>query len=321
MPRKGSKTKKKARSHDEGLWIICEDLGWIEVVQKAITSDKLLPPPKTVKGRQREDGRIEVLEDATYGLPREDLANLVKDELAKLDFTAEKVWKDDPIGETRLNNMIGAIIKIGFSFPLGIARKGRIQATEKYVIDRKLQKVEEWEEYIVDEDEETGARSYTPMPYLFQTHQIEEKALPLVYWDLWFADKLYELPGYSEADKRKITRLIDKLANYPFPVFEEGEPVIDTETGKQQIEYGEAMLYMSGFQLQSGSKRQYHAFIRSRSLKEKDGTEKVILEMKLSRAIKTFAHAFERPSDVAAEIAVPLIGIKGVEEMLKAVSI
>jgi len=323
--RKKSK-KRKTRSHDEGLWIITEEGNWIEVKKSLISSEKIIPRPAIRWGKPHVEGKpIELVENASFPVFREDHATLVKDKFAKMDFTAENLFPGDKIADTRYNNLISAIITVSKDIPL--------DTYEKYKVDRHLQKVEDAQKYqVVGVNESTGKEILNVFPELLMTHQIYEKdqaqgtlkVLPRIYYDVWLTEKLYELKAFDDAGRFGLTKLMNKLENYPFPVLkEDGTPELDGD-GTPLLKHEEAMLYFDGYVAQTGSSQQYHAFIVAHRIQAEDG-EKFIFEMKLSKTIKKFTKAMDLPLEGEIPITVsaqqrPLV-ISDVAEMLKAITV
>lgn len=338
MPRVGSKKKKKPRSHDKGLWIVTVNGTWIEVKKSAITAEKIVPQPAIRIGKPYIEGKpIELLESATFPVHRESHVELVKAKFAELGFTAKEIWPGpsipvldelgapvlddegepmveyagDPIAETRYNNLLAAFTQISTGIPL--------DTYSRSFVDRNLQIVEEWEKYrVVGYNEVSGLEILEQFPHLQQTHQIHEKVLPRIYYDLWLTEKLYELPAYDDAGRFELWKLAQRLNDYPFPIFKDGKA-----TG--EFEHQEAMLYMEGYVAQTGSSQQYHAFIAPQRITQENGSEEFILEMKLSKTLKQFSKSqpVPKPDEVPVTVTKaqkPLI-MAGVAEMLKAVAV
>ena len=325
MSKRKSK-KKKTRSHDEGLWIITEEGIWIEVKKSLIKADKIVPSPAIRWGKPHVEGKpIELVENASFPVFREDHATLVKDKFAKMDFTAENLFPGDKIADTRYNNLISAIITVSTDIPL--------ETYQKYKVDRHLNKVEDAQKYkVVGINEDTGREILDVFPLLQMTHQIYEKdrvqgtlkVLPRIYYDLWLTEKLYELRAFDDGGRFEMVKLMNKLENYPFPVLkEDGTPELDGD-GTPLIKSEEAMLYYDGYVAQTGSSQQYHAFIVSQRIQTEDG-EKFVYEMKLSKTIKKFTKTMDIPLEDEIPITVsaqqrPLV-ISDVAEMLKAITV
>ena len=325
MSKRKSK-KKKTRSHDEGLWIITEEGIWIEVKKSLIKADKIVPSPAIRWGKPHVEGKpIELVENASFPVFREDHATLVKDKFAKMDFTAENLFPGDKIADTRYNNLISAIITVSTDIPL--------ETYQKYKVDRHLNKVEDAQKYkVVGINEDTGREILDVFPLLLMTHQIYEKdrvqgtlkVLPRIYYDLWLTEKLYELRAFDDGGRFEMVKLMNKLENYPFPVLkEDGTPELDGD-GTPLIKAEEAMLYYDGYVAQTGSSQQYHAFIVSQRIQTEDG-EKFVYEMKLSKTIKKFTKTMDIPLEDEIPITVsaqqrPLV-ISDVAEMLKAITV
>ena len=325
MSKRKSK-KRKTRSHDEGLWIITEEGIWIEVKKSLIKADKIVPSPAIRWGKPHVEGKpIELVENASFPVFREDHATLVKDKFAKMDFTAENLFPGDKIADTRYNNLISAIITVSTDIPL--------ETYQKYKVDRHLNKVEDAQKYkVVGINEDTGREILDVFPLLLMTHQIYEKdrvqgtlkVLPRIYYDLWLTEKLYELRAFDDGGRFEMVKLMNKLENYPFPVLkEDGTPELDGD-GTPLIKAEEAMLYYDGYVAQTGSSQQYHAFIVSQRIQTEDG-EKFVYEMKLSKTIKKFTKTMDIPLEDEIPITVsaqqrPLV-ISDVAEMLKAITV
>ena len=322
----GKTKRKKTRSHEEGLWLITENDIWIEVKKSVIKSDKIVPAPAIRYGKPYEEGKpIELVENASFPVFREDHADLVKKKFADMDFTAEKLFPGDEIAETRYGNLITAILSISTDIPLA--------SYERYKVDRRLNKVEEFEKYqVVDVNPDTGREILNRFPYLNMTHQMYEKdrasgalkALPRIYYGLWLTEKLYELRAFDDAGRFEMKRLMDKLNDYPFPVLDgEGNPQLDGDE-KPMVKHEEAMLYFDGYVAQSGSSQQYHAFIVPVLIQAEDG-DKFVFEMKLSKTIKKFTKAMDVPAADEVPITVsaqqrPLV-MSSVAEMLLKVTV
>ncbi len=332
MSKRKSK-KRKTRSHDEGLWLITEEGIWIEVKKSLIKADKIVPAPAIRWGKPHVEGKpIELVENASYPVFREDHPTLVKQKFADMDFTAESLFPNDEIAETRYNNLINAILTVSKDIPL--------DTYEKYKVDRHLNKVEDAQKYqVVGINEDTGREILDVFPELLMTHQIRERALPLpeapnalgplkvlprIYYDLWLTERLYELKAFNDAGRFEMTRLMNKLENYPFPVLkEDGTPELDGD-GQPMVKHEEAMLYFDGYVAQTGSTKQYHAFIVSQRIQAEDG-EKFVFEMKLSKTIKKYTKTMDIPVEGEIPITVsaqqrPLV-ISDVAEMLKAITV
>ena len=318
--------KKKTRSHEEGLWLITENDIWIEVKKSLIKSDKIVPAPAIRYGKPYvEDKPIELVENASFPVFREDLTKLVIDKFAGEGFTADKLFPDDEIADTRLTNIITAALTLAQEVPL--------TSYARYKVDRHLNKVEEFEKYqVVGINESTGREILDRFPYLSMTHQIYEKdrasgalkALPRIYYDLWLTEKLYELRAFDDAGRFEMHRQMQKLNNYPFPVIgEDGKPELDGD-GEPMVKYEEAMLYFDGYVAQSGSSQQYHAFIVPVLVQGEEG-EKFIFEMKLSKTIKKYTKLMDVPQEGEIPVTVsaqqkPLV-MSSVAEMLKQIAV
>lgn len=324
MSKRKSK-KRKTRSHDEGLWIITEDGIWIEVKKSLIKADKIVPAPAIRWGKPYVEGKqIELVENASYPVFREDHSTLVKQKFAEMDFTAESLFPGDEIAETRYSKLIGAIVSVSMDIPL--------ETYQRFKVDRHLNKVEDAQKYqVVGMNESTGREILDVFPELQMTHQIREKnqqgilkVLPRIYYDLWLTERLYELKAFNDAGRFEMTKLMNKLDNYPFPVLkEDGTPELDGD-GQPMVKREEAMLYFEGYVAQTGSSQQYHAFIVSYRIQAEDG-EKFVFEMKLSKTIKKFTKTMDIPMEGEIPLTVsaqqPTLVISDVAEMLKAITV
>ncbi|KKN44922.1 hypothetical protein LCGC14_0688000 [marine sediment metagenome] len=318
--------KRKTRSHEEGLWLITEDGRWIEVKKSVIKSDNIVPAPAIRYGKPYVENKpIELVENASFPVFREDHAVLIKAKFAAMDFTAEKLWPEDPIAETRYDNLISAIVTVSGEIPLA--------SYQRYKIDRRLNKVEDFEKYqVVGVNESTNREILDRFPYLAMTHQIHEKdqttgtlkVLPRIYYDLWLTEKLYELRAQNDGGRFGLHTYAQKLNNYPFPVMgEDGSPELDGDN-KPMVKYEEAMLYCEGYVAQSGSSQQYHAFIVPVLVQGEEG-EKFIFEMKLAKTIKKYTKLMDVPQEGEVPVTVsaqqqPLV-MSSVAEMLKQITV
>lgn len=298
------KKRSKTRSHDSGLWLITADGNWIEVKKSLIKSDNIIPSPAIRYGKPFVEGKpIELVENATFPVFRDDHSDLIKARFAEMEFTAEKLFPDDPIADTRYTNLIGAIVTVSRAIPLATYKR--------HMVDRKLQIVEEHQKYqVVGINEETGREILDEFPYLLTTHQIWEKnqegvlkVLPRIYYDLWLTEKLYELRAQDDAGRFEMVKLMDKLENYPFPVMEDGVQKMDGD-GKPMLSHEDAMLYYDGYVAQSGSSQQYHAFIIANRVQAEDG-EKFVFEMKLAKTIKKYTQLMDVPQEGEVPVTVP----------------
>uniref|UniRef100_A0A6M3M0Z0 Uncharacterized protein n=1 Tax=viral metagenome TaxID=1070528 RepID=A0A6M3M0Z0_9ZZZZ len=286
------------------MWLITEGGNWIEVKPSVIKSDNIIPQPAIRYGKPYVEGKpIELVQNATFPVFREDHADLIKTRFAEIDFTAEKLFPDDEIAETRYSNLIGAIVTVSQDIPLA--------SYTRQMVDRKLRLVEEHQKYqVAGIDEGTGREILTEFPYLTKTHQIREwddegnlKVLPRIYYDLWLTEKLYELKAQDDAGRFELVKLMEKLENYPFPVYEEGSPKFDGD-GEPMISYEEGMLYFDGYVASTGSSQQYHAFIVPNRVQAEDG-EKFVFEMKLAKTIKKFTNLMDVPQEGEVPVTVP----------------
>jgi len=299
------KKSKKTRSRDEGLWLITEDGNWIEVKKSLIKSDNIVPQPAIRYGKPHVEGKpIELVENATFPVFREDHADLIKAKFAEMKFTADKLFPKDPIADTRYTNLISAIVTVSKEIPLA--------SYARQMVDRKLQVVEETQKYqVAGINEGTGREILTEFPYLTMTHQIWErndegtlKVLPRIYYDLWLTEKLYELRAQDDAGRFEMVKLMDKLENYPFPLLgEDGVPKFDGD-GEPMVSYEDAMLYYDGYVAQSGSSQQCHAFIVANRVQAEDG-EKFVFEMKLAKTIKKYTQLMDVPQEGDVPVTVP----------------
>jgi len=319
------KKKSKTRSHDSGLWLVIADGNWIEVKKSVIAADNIVPRPAIRYGKPYVEGKpIELVENATFPVFREDHADLIKAKFAAIEFTADKLFPGDEIAETRYTNLIGAIVTVSREIPLA--------TYQRHMVDRKLQKVEETQKYqVTGINESTGKEILEEFPYLNMTHQIYEKdqasgalkVLPRIYYDLWLTEKLYELRSLDDAGRFGLYKEAQKLNNYPFPVMEDGVQKVDGD-GEPMVKYEEAMLYYEGYVAQSGSSQQYHAFIVPVLVQGEDG-EKFICEMKLSKTIKMYTKLMDVPQEGEVPVTVagkqqPLV-MSSVAEMLLKVTV
>jgi len=318
------KKKTKTRSRDEGLWLVTADGNWIEVKKSLIKSDNIVPNAAIRYGKPYVEGKpIELVEPSTFPVFREDHDVLIKEKFAEMGFTAEKLFPDDEIADTRYSNLISAIMTVSREIPLS--------TYERHMIDRKLQKVEDHQKYqVAGINEETGREILVEFPYLLTTHQIWEKnqegilkVLPRIYYDLWLTEKLYELQARDDAGRFEMRKLMDKLENYPFPVMEDGVQKMDGDESPM-VSYEDAMLYYDGYVAQSGSSQQYHAFIVANRIQAEDG-EKFIFEMKLAKTIKKYTNLMDIPKEGEMPVTVsgkqkPLV-MSSVAEMLKQVAV
>ena len=318
--------KRKTRSHEEGLWLITEDGNWIEVKKSVIKSANIVPEVAIRYGKPYVENKpIELVENASFPVFREDHAALIKDKFAALDFTAEKLWPEDPIAETRYDKLISAIVAVSGEIPLA--------SYQRFKVDRHLNKVEDFEKYqVVGMNESSGREILDRFPYLAMTHQIHEKdqttgtlkVLPRIYYDLWLTEKLYELRAQNDGGRFGLHTYGQKLNNYPFPVIgEDDSPELDGDN-KPMVKYEEAMLYCEGYVAQSGSSQQYHAFIVPVLVQGEEG-EKFIFEMKLAKTIKKYTKLMDVPQEGEVPVTVsaqqqPLV-MSSVAEMLKQITV
>ena len=318
------KKSKKKRSHDEGLWLITAEGNYIEVKKSVIKSDNIIPRPAIRYGKPYVEGKpIELVENATFPVFRDDHADLIKKRFAEMEFTAEKLFPDSEIAETRYSNLISAIVTVSQDIPL--------DTYQRRMVDRNLKLVEETQKYqVTGINESTGKEILEEFPYLSMTHQIREKdqegalkVLPRIYYDLWLTEKLYELRAQDDAGRFELVKLMNKLEAYPFPVMEDGAPKMDGDE-QPMIKHEDAMLYYDGYVAQSGSSQQYHAFIIANRIQAEDG-EKFIFEMKLAKTIKKYTKLMDIPLEGEVPVTVsgkqkPLV-MSSVAEMLLKVTV
>jgi len=318
------KKRSKTRSHDSGLWLVTADGNWIEVKKSVIKADNIIPSAAIRYGKPYVEGKpIELVESATFPVFREDHADLIKAKFAEMEFTAERLFPDDPIADTRYTNLIGAIVTVSNDIPLATYKR--------HMVDRKLQIVEEHQKYqVTGINEKTGLAILEEFPYLLMTHQIWEKnqegvlkVLPRIYYDLWLTEKLYELRAQDDAGRFEMVKLMNKLEAYPFPVMEDETQKMDGD-GQPMISHEDAMLYYDGYVAQLGSSQQYHAFIVANRIQAEDG-EKFVFEMKLAKTIKKYTKLMDIPKEGAVPVTVagkqkPLV-MSSVAEMLLKVTV
>ncbi|MCK4266137.1 MAG: hypothetical protein KAX31_02580 [Thermoplasmata archaeon] len=318
--------KKKTRSHEEGLWLITAGGLWIEVKKSVIKSDNIVPAPAIRYGKPFEEGKtIELVENATFAVHREDLTDLIISKFEGEGFTADKLFPGDEIATTKLRNIITATLTTSREIPLS--------SYERYKVDRQLNKVEEFEKYkVVGVNESTGREILDRFPYLNMTHQIYEKdqnsgalkVLPRIYYDLWLTEKLYELRAFDDGGRFAMYKEAQKLNNYPFPMLtEDGSPELDGD-GTPLVKHEEAMLYYDGYVAQSGSSQQYHAFIVPVLVQGEEG-EKFIFAMKLAKTIKKYTKLMDVPQEGEIPMTVssqqkPLV-MSSVAEMLAKITV
>ena len=281
---------------------------WFEVKPSKIDASKIMDEIAIRYGKPSEDGkRIELIESATFPVFREDTIELVKKQFKELGFTAKTLFPKDELAETRFNNLLQATIKVTQEIPL--------QSYNRSFVDKKLNKVSEYEKYYVTGINETsGVEQLAVLPYYEKTHQIFEKddtgklwILPSIYWDIWLPESYYELAPYTDEDRFGLARLVNKLEDYPIP----------TPDGK--VEKQEAMLYKEGYIAQSGASSGYYALIRGKKVIGEDKEEKFTLEMKISKSIFKYQHLvpFPKKGEIPATVGVqkPIMQM-GVAELL-----
>ena len=327
-----SKRKKsKARSHDEGLWLVTAEGKWIEVKKKAIKSDNIVPPIDICYGKPFVEGKpIEQVFGVSYPNSREDASTLIKERFAVADFTAENLFPKDPIAETKYTKFIDAVIKTFEEIPLAPPKnQGGPGSTRRGMVDRHLKPVEEYDKYQNTGINEAGRPILKQFPYLTTTHQIYEKdqvdgtlkVLPRILYDVWLPEMLYELYALDDGGRFALYQEAQKLNNYPFPVMEDGVQKMDGD-GQPMVSYDEAMLYYDGYVAQSGSSKQYAAFIIPVQIQGKEGPQ-FIFEMKLTKAAKKYSKLMDVPKE--GEVPVTVTGkqmvTSTVEEMLKLVTV
>jgi hypothetical protein len=312
MPRVKDDTKKKSRSHDEGLWLVTAEGGWFEVKPSKIDAAKIVEEIAIRYGKPSVDGKhIELVESATFPVFRDDAVNLVKTEFSNLGFTPDKLFGKDPVAETKFNNFLTAVLKVASEKPLATYKRD--------FVDKSLNKVDSYEKYYVANVTAAGVEQLQKLPYYEKTHQIFEKdesgklwILPSLYWDMWLPESYYELEPRTDEDRFGLAKLVEKLEDYPIPR-PDGKGVVKQE----------AMLYREGYIAQSGASSGYYAFIRGKKVEDKDGSKKFTLEMKLSKSAFKYQHlvAFPKEGEVAATVGPqkPIMQM-GVAELLAGIA-
>lgn len=312
--RKGSKQK---RDLGKGLWLV-HDGDYISVKKTLLKPENITPQPAIRHGRELEGGRIELLETAHRPVFREDLVDHIEKIMDESGATAAKIFKEDPIAETKRKSIIRASLAIAGDWPLQTYKRGKV--------NRKLEWVEDPELFQVVSVSETGKEILEPFPYLEMTHQFpisRANIWPRMYWDLWLPDKLYEIHGADDAARFKLWKLMNELDNWPFYKKDKAGNIVKDGTGEPIVEgREEAMAVLEGYNATSGTTKQYHALLTTKRIVSED-EERFVLVMMLSRSVKKYANAMPVPKPGEVPITIqseqkPLV-VESVAEMLKAV--
>lgn len=318
------RSRKKSRSHDEGLWIVTEEESWIPVKKTLLKAENITPQPVIRKGKPYIEGQsVELVEPAQWPVFRDDTASLVKKMFMEQGFKPEMLFPKDPIAESRLDKLIESVLTVTQEIPLASYKMGSV--------DKTLKKVQEIQKYqVVGVNEKSGKEIVRPFPDLQMTHQIFEKdekitwVFPRVYWDLWLQESIHAITAVDDVGRFELWKLAQKLNDYPFSRTDpaDGKVILDKK-GKPTIIREEGMIIKEGYVAQSGSSQQYHALLMPVRIVEKDVPEQFVFLMKLSQTIIRYTDAMRVPLPGEVPVTVskeqkPLV-MASVAEMLKAV--